>query len=285
MKPTLAIVFLLAAGASASGQTPTVQPALKPGATKAKPAVVSAKPSPANVKVVPVPAQKPGSAAVKPNVVHVAAQPTPATVKVTPAKPGVSTKPVASQTKPMSSHPAPVAVRVQTAGQEKKAPATTVKVQSAEAPRAKDPFHAEKKVAFPSPAAAPTGTKVAVKEDKPAADKKRKFAETGQNGRRDPFVSPVVNVGVVGSGCSSGKRCLTIDQIAVKGIVKSDTGMIAVVVNAVDKAYFLRENDPVFNGYVLKITGDTVVFKESYKDRLGKALTRDITKSISRPTA
>ncbi len=105
-------------------------------------------------------------------------------------------------------------------------------------------------------------------------------------GRRDPFVSPVVAMGgAVGSGCSSGKRCLAIDQIALKGVVKSEAGMIAVVVNAVDKAYFLRENDPVFNGYVVKITGDSIIFKETFHDRLGKTLTRDVTKSITRPVA
>jgi Tfp pilus assembly protein PilP len=92
-------------------------------------------------------------------------------------------------------------------------------------------------------------------------------------------------MGAVGSGCSSGKRCLAIDQIALKGVVRSDNGMIAVVVNAMDKAYFLRENDPVFNGYVVKITGDSIVFKETFKDKLGKPLTRDVTKSIRRPVA
>jgi hypothetical protein len=61
--------------------------------------------------------------------------------------------------------------------------------------------------------------------------------------------------------------------------------MIAVVVNAMDKAYFLRENDPVFNGYVLKITGDSVVFKETFHDKLGKPLTRDVTKTLNRPVA
>jgi Tfp pilus assembly protein PilP len=95
----------------------------------------------------------------------------------------------------------------------------------------------------------------------------------------------VVAMGAVGSGCSAGKRCLTIDQIALKGVVRSEAGMIAVVVNAVDKAYFLRENDPVFNGYVVKITGDSIIFKETFHDRLGKTLTRDVTKTITRPVA
>jgi Tfp pilus assembly protein PilP len=80
-----------------------------------------------------------------------------------------------------------------------------------------------------------------------------------------------------------GKRCLAIDQINLKGVVKAEAGMIAVVVNAMDKAYFLRENDPVFNGYVVKITGDSIVFKETLQDRLGKSFTREVTKRITTP--
>ena len=124
-----------------------------------------------------------------------------------------------------------------------------------------------------------------VQENKPATENKQASEEIHTAGRRDPFVSPVVAMGVQGSGCSAGKRCLTIDQIALKGVVKSEAGMIAVVVNAVDKAYFLRENDPVFNGYVVKITGDSIIFKETFHDRLGKTLTRDVTKTITRPVA
>ena len=102
-------------------------------------------------------------------------------------------------------------------------------------------------------------------------------------GQRDPFISPVVNQSMAGSGCSVGKRCLAIDQIALKGIVRSENGMIAVVVNSLDKAYFLRENDPVFNGYVVRITGDSIIFKETVQDRLGKPFTREVTKKITTP--
>jgi Tfp pilus assembly protein PilP len=102
-------------------------------------------------------------------------------------------------------------------------------------------------------------------------------------GRRDPFVSPVVSQAMVASGCSTGKRCLAVDQIALKGVVKSDSGMIAVVVNSVEKAYFLRENDPVFNGYVVRITGDSIIFKETVHDRLGKPFEREVTKKITTP--
>lgn len=124
---------------------------------------------------------------------------------------------------------------------------------------------------------------VAVNDGKSAASSTPSKKTITVTGQRDPFVSPVVNQAMAGSGCSVGKRCLAIDQIALKGIVRSENGMIAVVVNALEKAYFLRENDPVFNGYVVKITGDSIVFKETVQDRLGKPFTREVTKKITTP--
>jgi len=102
------------------------------------------------------------------------------------------------------------------------------------------------------------------------------------NGRRDPFISPVVSH-TGGSGCSTGKKCLEIGAINLKGVVHSENGFIAVVSNGMNKAYFLRENDPVFNGYVVKITGDSVVFQETVQDRLGKTFTREVVKKIVAP--
>jgi Tfp pilus assembly protein PilP len=131
-------------------------------------------------------------------------------------------------------------------------------------------------------AAAQPKQQIAVENQKqPAKAKSDAPKQINLSSRRDPFVSPVVNRSMTGSGCSVGKRCLAIDQINLKGVVKADSGMIAVVVNSLNKAYFLRENDPVFNGYVVKITGDSIIFKETIQDRLGKAMTREVTKKIT----
>jgi len=102
------------------------------------------------------------------------------------------------------------------------------------------------------------------------------------NGRRDPFISPVVSH-AGGSGCSTGKKCLEIGAINLKGVVHAESGFIAVVSNGLNKAYFLRENDPVFNGYLMKITGDSIVFQETLQDRLGKTFTREVVKKITTP--
>ena len=105
-------------------------------------------------------------------------------------------------------------------------------------------------------------------------------------GRRDPFVSPVKLVEDSlrsSAACSTGARCLLIDQIQLKGIVKTTSGMIAMVENGARKQYNLRENDPVFNGFVLKITGDSIVFRQNTTDALGKASTKEVVKRVTVP--
>jgi hypothetical protein len=133
------------------------------------------------------------------------------------------------------------------------------------------------KIAAPTakePAGAPAKSAGAAKPTK----EEKKWA---MSGKRDPFFSPVVQQN--GSGCTTGKKCLEIGAINLRGVVKSDAGFIAVVTNNLNKAYFLRENDPVFNGYVVKITGDSVVFQETIQDKLGKSFTREVVKRIFTP--
>lgn len=299
MKRTLAIWLWMSLGAGAFAQNPAVvqknvQTAVKAGASTQ--AAVSAKPSTSTVKVVAVTAPKQAAVAAKPVTVAVkpsAVQSKPtAAVHMTPTvKPVAVAVPAAKgQVSVPSAHEAVVAKSAQTSGTTKAAP-VAVKVatpKSAELTKA-DPFKSGKTNAHATPATKADSTKVVAVKDKASEQKKPLAAavvkRAGQAGRRDPFISPVVTMSAVGSGCSSGKRCLAIDQIALRGVVRSDNGMIAVVVNAAAKAYFLRENDPVFNGYVVKITGDSIVFKETFHDKLGKPLTRDITKTISRPVA
>jgi Tfp pilus assembly protein PilP len=127
-------------------------------------------------------------------------------------------------------------------------------------------------------AAKPAPVPVKVAEAPKPKQEEKKWA---MSGKRDPFFSPVVQQ--TGSGCSTGKKCLEIGAINLRGVVKSDNGFIAVVTNNLNKAYFLRENDPVFNGYVVRITGDSVTFQETIQDKLGKSFTREVVKRILTP--
>ncbi len=135
-----------------------------------------------------------------------------------------------------------------------------------------------------APAAKSKAAAPAKAKKTPAARPAPASASTPATGKRDPFVSlAVVRAQQIGASCGAGKRCLVIDQIDLKGVVKTVNGMIAMVENTAKKAYFLRENDPVFNGYVLKITGDSVIFKENTTDNQGRTVTRDVVKRVSAP--
>lgn len=101
-------------------------------------------------------------------------------------------------------------------------------------------------------------------------------------GRRDPFQT-IIRTQPTSVGCSNGKKCLVVDKTDLKGIVRSQNGMIAIVENQQRKTYFLHENDPVFNGHVVKINPDSVVFRETVTDRVGRQSTREIIKRLSRP--
>jgi len=198
-----------------------------------------------------------------------AAPATSSTAKTVPATPAAVTT-LAPKAVPVKAAAAPAA-KPAVAASQPVVPAT---------PAAKDKT-ATAKPAAPAPKVeSKPAAGEAAKADKPEEkEKERKYSMTG---KRDPFISPVVNR-QSGSGCSTGKKCLDIEQIALHGVVKSDNGMIAVVTNALNKAYFLRENDPVFNGYVLKITVDSIVFKQNFQDRLGKPFTKDVVKRITTP--
>ena len=226
----------------------------------------------------------------KAKLVGVQQQKTAAINAALPASPGQSANPQPAAAKPSAGQPigppqAPTAAPAQASKQ------PTVAAPGATAPKTASQTATAKVKAKPQTTTVavnqpkPVKPAVAVEDKKNPIDPKKDAHPTISmaGGRRDPFLSPVVNHSVGGSGCSTGKRCLAVDQIALTGIVKSDGGMIAVVINAMNKAYFLHENDPVFNGYVVRITGDSIVFKETMQDKLGKSFTREVIKKITTP--
>jgi Tfp pilus assembly protein PilP len=157
-------------------------------------------------------------------------------------------------------------------------PATTSAGKSTAAPKS------SAKTSMPSPAksTAPAKTQAAATAKPDAA----KAAPTKTAGRRDPFVSPLrIQEDKIkqSSLCTTGARCLIIEQVELKGIVKTQGGMIAMVENAAKKQYNLREKDPVLNGQVLKITGDSLIFKETVTDNLGNQTTKEVVKKVTAP--
>lgn len=215
------------------------------------------------------------------------------TTSVHPAKPAaaVTGKPVPAkaEAKPAATKPVvPVTQKIDLSK-----PATASKPAAAPKPAA---VKQEVKPAAKPAAAAPAKVKVAVPAKKAAAKAEKKTAVAPEHkeakeitaaatGRkRDPFVSVVQSRDGGPAPCAgTGKKCLIPDQVALKGIVRAPSGPIAVITSAGQKTYFLRENDPVYNGYVVKITADTVVFRETVIDRLGKSTQREVVKKVTTP--
>ena len=71
-----------------------------------------------------------------------------------------------------------------------------------------------------------------------------------------------------------------IGSLKLEGIVVLENGMIAVVDDFRNRAFFLRENDVLYNGVVSSISWDTVVFKENVLDRAGMISTREVVKRM-----
>jgi hypothetical protein len=112
-----------------------------------------------------------------------------------------------------------------------------------------------------------------------------------ESGRRDPFyVPPPPTTGgprAQGEGASgplpAGKRGLLISELKLEGIVRQEANntMIAVVANPQNRAYFLRENDAVYDGVVSKITPDSIYFTERYRQPDGHEASREVIKRLS----
>jgi len=174
---------------------------------------------------------------------------------------------------------------------------------------AKTPMKAAPMAKIPAPAAAKTAAKAgaaakttahgsttakASKPAKPAATAKvadksavtptqRAETLTKPIGKRDPFVSVIVARNDSSAACTGGKRCLVIDQLALRGIVRTPSKWIALVENPAKKTYYLYENDPIYNAVVVRITGDSVIFRETVMDALGHSTEREVVKRVSAP--
>jgi Tfp pilus assembly protein PilP len=107
---------------------------------------------------------------------------------------------------------------------------------------------------------------------------------TDAAGRRDPFVNPIREVPASAApppqSLPPGIGGLLIGQANLVGVLKTSAGMKAMVVATGGRTFFLKENDKVYNGRVVKITADSLVFEESVLDPLGQTVKREVVKKL-----
>ena len=103
--------------------------------------------------------------------------------------------------------------------------------------------------------------------------------------RRDPFAPLLGNQSGGGGGPSPnlppGKPGLLISSLRIDGVVSAPSGMIAIVSNAQDRVYFLREGDRLYDGQVEHITMDGISFHQAGKDPFGNAVEREVAKRLN----
>jgi hypothetical protein len=108
-------------------------------------------------------------------------------------------------------------------------------------------------------------------------------------GRRDPFRLPPPPSHLVGTknllpaNLPPGPRGLLIGQLTLKGVVWDDSGRteIAIVANKTQEAYFLHQNEQVYDGVVTRITPDAIYFRQRVLTSRGEISFRVVVKPLS----
>jgi Tfp pilus assembly protein PilP len=106
-------------------------------------------------------------------------------------------------------------------------------------------------------------------------------------GRRDPFVSLIVPKVAPAAGAASssarpiaGLGGLSVSDVAVKGLVRSGSTLIALLQGPDGKTYMAKRLDRLHDGVVTRIESDCVVFTERTADAAGVVRARDVRKPL-----
>jgi type IV pilus assembly protein PilP len=101
-------------------------------------------------------------------------------------------------------------------------------------------------------------------------------------GRRDPFVSLLKRVSP-DEGTRTrrpGMEGFLIQEVALKGIVKTPKGYIAMLLGTDNKSYFVGVGQRLFDGVVTAIDATTVTFRQEVTDPLSTVKSRDMKKTL-----
>jgi type IV pilus assembly protein PilP len=104
------------------------------------------------------------------------------------------------------------------------------------------------------------------------------------DGRRDPFVSLLTKGGerhVPRPGQDlEGVAGLAVDELTVRGIVSSPSGLVAMVQSPDRKTYLVRQNDKLLDGVVKSITAEGLVIMQEVNDPLSLVKQKEVRKML-----
>jgi Tfp pilus assembly protein PilP len=103
-------------------------------------------------------------------------------------------------------------------------------------------------------------------------------------GRRDPFrtldVTNTIQAAAVPVVRPPGLKGQLVSEIKLVGIVKSKGTLMAIAEGYRGKTYFVRERLELYDGRVLEIKNDAVVFSQSLTDSFGKKISQQVIKKL-----
>ncbi|MEW6366504.1 MAG: hypothetical protein AB1714_17900 [Acidobacteriota bacterium] len=99
-------------------------------------------------------------------------------------------------------------------------------------------------------------------------------------GRRDPFTSAAVPPGK--PGCSLGLACVEVSQAALMGIAKDSIGWMAMLRGPDGTVYLARVGARLFDGCILAVNEDSVIFRVKVQDAFSPNKERDVTRALLR---
>jgi type IV pilus assembly protein PilP len=104
------------------------------------------------------------------------------------------------------------------------------------------------------------------------------------DGRRDPFVSLLTRGGerhVPRPGQDvEGAAGLAVDDLTVRGILSSPSGLVAMVQSPDRKTYLVRQNDKLLDGVVKSISPEGLVILQEVNDPLSLVKQKEVRKML-----
>jgi type IV pilus assembly protein PilP len=138
----------------------------------------------------------------------------------------------------------------------------------------------------PAPSPSPAGEAAAAKDTVKELLERELAVQPGQytyqpGGRLDPFISLLVNVGPSAqTSRPPGMQGFLIQELALKGIVKDQSGFIALLLGTDGKSYFARIGQRFYDGVLTAMDAATATFRQEVTDPLSPVKTRDVKKSL-----
>jgi Tfp pilus assembly protein PilP len=100
-------------------------------------------------------------------------------------------------------------------------------------------------------------------------------------GRRDPFRSLLVRPEDRALGSRPpGVAGMSVDEIVIHGIWKTRSGYVAQVRATDNKSYLVRQGDLVYDGEVIRVGANEVVFRQNINDPQSVKPFREVTKQL-----